>query len=221
MSKLNRRKFCKCGICGLVVKPGNSYIWGHNTKGKLRPEDEILKIKETCNTVKYKNEMSQNQKITHNTPQFKQTMSLAATITNSRPGQKERNSQSQKKNWQNPIYREKTLLAIGKGLNIKPNKPEQFWTSILPERYPELGWEYTGDFTFWINGKNPDFISKKYKLVIEYNGGYYHQDDIPGQREAIFAQWGWKTFIIKDIEMLDMDKLYQRLDEFCLNIITS
>ncbi len=29
MGKLNRRKFCECNICGLVVKPGSRYIRGH------------------------------------------------------------------------------------------------------------------------------------------------------------------------------------------------
>ena len=134
------------------------------------------------------------------------------TIARNRPEVKERQSKSLKIKWRNPEFIENQRIAR----NLHPNKQESFWRSVLPERYPMLGWEYTGDFTFWINCKNPDFVSKKYKLIIEYNGGYFHQNDVPGQREAIFAEWGWKTFIIWDYDMLDMEKLYKRLDEFCV-----
>ena len=172
---------------------------------------EVKKIKKDAqNRPEVKEKKSKSQKIASALPEVKERQSIAQKEAQNRPEVKEKKSISHKKNWQDSEFAQ----AMVESQSRKPTKPEQFWSGVLPERYPELEWEYTGAGTFWINGKNPDFVSKKYKLAIEYNGGYFHRDDIPGAREAIFAEWGWRTFIIVDIEMMDMEKLYKRLDEF-------
>ncbi len=169
-------------------------------------------VTEAQNRPEVKNRRVVTLKKTLTKPDVKARRREIAKEFNARPGVKENKRRIMKEKWQDPEF----AKMMWDSQCRFPNKPEQFWTEVLPERYPQLEWEYTGDFSFIINGKSPDFVSKKYKLVIEFNGTWWHRNDIPGEREGIFAEKGWKTFIINEVEMQDMEKLYQRLDQFCI-----
>lgn len=116
--------------------------------------------------------------------------------------------------WQDPEYRRKQLFAMGKGMGIKPNRAEKFILFLLNRMYPGE-WKYTGDFSFTVNGKNPDFVNiNGQKKIIEFNGTYWHQEDIPGEREAIFAEYGYDTLIIWDKELKNVDRVKFRINRF-------
>ncbi len=115
-----------------------------------------------------------------------------------------------KKRYQDPEY----VKKMAKAWNIKPNKPETLILNLLNNLYPGE-WKYTGDFSFTINGKCPDFVNcNGQKKCIEFNGTYWHQNDIPGEREKIFAEFGYDTLIIWDTEMNDMDSVIKKIKVF-------
>jgi very-short-patch-repair endonuclease len=119
-------------------------------------------------------------------------------------------SESLKKRYQDPEYMEK----MAKAWNIKPNKPETIILNLLNDLYPGE-WKYTGDFSFTINGKSPDFTNcNGQKKVIEFNGTYWHRNDIPGEREKVFAEFGYDTLIIWENEMEDISSVIHRIRMF-------
>ena len=122
----------------------------------------------------------------------------------------EKLSVAQSRLWKDEKYIEMLRIA----LNMKPNKPETLLINLLNEMFPGE-YKYTGDFSFWINGKNPDFVNcNSQKKVIEFNGDYWHKDDISGEREKIFAEFGYDTLILSDKDLLDVNALKIKLGMF-------
>ena len=116
-------------------------------------------------------------------------------------------SENSFKNWENPLYIEK----YRNGLNLKPNKPETFLLNLLNDLYPNE-WKYTGDFSFTINGKCPDFTNVNgQKQLIELFGDYWHKDDNPQDRVGIFKEFGWNTLVIWEKELKDIGKVIERI----------
>ena len=112
--------------------------------------------------------------------------------------------------WQDPEFQLKMIEA----LNIHPNKPESFLLNLLNELYPGK-WEYVGDFTFWVNGRNPDFINcNGQKKIIEIYGDYWHAGQNPEDRKDIFREFGYETLIFWESELKDMDYVLFQLEEF-------
>ena len=123
---------------------------------------------------------------------------------------REKMSKRKFESWQDPIYVKKVM----DGRHLNPNKSELKLLRLLEKLHPGE-WKYTGDFSFSINGKCPDFVNcNGQKKIIEFNGTYWHQKDIPGEREKIFAAFGYDTLIIWDTEMKDMGKVERRINDF-------
>lgn len=99
--------------------------------------------------------------------------------------------------------------------NVKPNKPEKFLISLL-EPY---GYKYTGDFTFWVDGKNPDFINTEKHKVIEFFGRYYHKPEDELYRIEHFQKNEYSCLIIWEEELLDVNKLKERIINFTSGVI--
>jgi len=128
----------------------------------------------------------------------------------SRPEVIQKISENSLKNWRDPAFVAKQMVSR----NIRPNKMEQIILYLLNLLYPGE-WRYTGDFSFMINGKNPDFVNiNGQKKLIEFNGTYWHKDDIPGERAKMFAEFGYDTLIIWDHELKDMDTLIAKVCSF-------
>jgi len=135
-------------------------------------------------------------------------------VAQNQPETKERRIQSQIKCWQDLIYRENQIIAIGKGCNVKPNRPEILLRNNFIYWWPKI--IYSGDYSIIINGKNPDFICEELKKIIEFNGDYWHRNDIPGEREAIFAEVGYDTLILVDEDLKDTEALKAKVDSFMI-----
>lgn len=72
-----------------------------------------------------------------------------------------------------------------------------------------------GDFSFMINGKNPDFVNcNGKKLIIELFGDYWHKDDNPEDRAKVFEPFGYKTLVIWEHELKDIENLKNKLEGF-------
>lgn len=77
-------------------------------------------------------------------------------------------------------------------------------------------WKFTGDFSFMINGKNPDFTNiNGQKKLIELFGDYWHKDDNPQDRIDVFKPFGWDTLIIWERELKDIKQLKRKIFDFC------
>lgn len=105
---------------------------------------------------------------------------------------------------------------MGTAWRVKPNKPETFLLNLLNELYPGE-WKYTGDFSFVINGKSPDFVNcNGKKLCIELFGNYWHRNDNPDDRAKVFEPFGYKILVIWEHELKDIEQLKEKLEGFCL-----
>jgi len=119
-------------------------------------------------------------------------------------------SSSLKKKYQDPIYVKKMAKAWG----IKPNKPESFIINLLNELYPNE-WKYTGDFSFTINGKCPDFVNcNGQKKIIELFGDYWHRGQDPQDRINTFKPFGYETLVIWEHELKNMNSTIEKIRKF-------
>lgn len=106
-------------------------------------------------------------------------------------------SVTQKKLWSDPEYAKKMTKAF----RMKFNKQEQKLFGILNEITPNE-FIYNGDASILTIGtKIPDFVCEKRKKLIEFNGDYWHRNDVPGERINFFKKHGWETLEIWQSEL--------------------
>jgi very-short-patch-repair endonuclease len=144
-------------------------------------------------------------------------MGLAISKGMNTPESKVRRSKVSKNLWKQEDYRKKVLIEIFKALNLRPNKPEQILLNLLQIILTNQ-YKYTGDGSFFIERYNPDFIDFKNKKIIECYGTYWHNrtDSIKRdkRRLKIYKKNNYKTLIIWDEELKDVDKLIAKLLKF-------
>lgn len=112
---------------------------------------------------------------------------------------------------------------FGKRFNRKPNKPEKQLIKLINEN--GFLFKYTGDYSFWVSNKNPDFINSEGKSqVIELLSTYWHK-----KRKNIHAhqthegtikhykKFGFSCLIIWDYELKRPEKVVQKIKEFTQN----
>lgn len=117
--------------------------------------------------------------------------------------------------WQNPEFIQKQM----KSRVITPNKEEQRLNNLLQEILPNE-YKYVGDWSFTIEGKNPDFINVNgQKKIIEYNGYYWHKGENSKKRIGLFKKYGYDTLVIWSSELRNLNKLKSKVLEF--NIINN
>lgn len=157
------------------------------------------------NREEVKNDMSNKKKdqwkdpqSTYNTKEFRYKKSIES-----------------KNKWKDPEF----IKKIQKSLRNCPNKLETLLINLFKDL--NLEFEFTGNFSFWINGKNPDFINKKINKVIEFFGSYYHDTIINASREdhekeriKHFNNSGYKCLIIWEEELKDIKKVAEKVIKF-------
>jgi len=126
--------------------------------------------------------------------------------------------QKLKDRWKNEDF----LKKWSKAKDMKPNLLEKHMLEILNNLFPDE-YEYVGNFSDWIGGKNPDFKHKEKMKVIEVFGDYWHSKELTGideqvhERERIshFKKYNYDTLIIWEHEFKNLEKLKLKLIEFC------
>uniref|UniRef100_A0A6M3M3M8 Uncharacterized protein n=1 Tax=viral metagenome TaxID=1070528 RepID=A0A6M3M3M8_9ZZZZ len=119
-------------------------------------------------------------------------------------------SKSMIEKWRDPEF----VLSQCTGRSLRPNKPEIVLLSLLKQLYPGE-YKYTGDFSFMIGGKNPDFVNiNGQKKCIELFGDYWHKGQDPKDREKIFAEYGWDTLVIWEHELRDIERVKFSIHRF-------
>jgi hypothetical protein len=121
-------------------------------------------------------------------------------------------------NWKNEDYAKKMVRGQLKGLIKRPTSYEKMISDLCIEN--NLSFIYVGDGTFLIGHKNPDFINKNERIVIEVYNDYFKIRDFGScegyekQRREYFAKYGYKTVFINKAIMTS--KNWKKL---CLNKI--
>lgn len=66
-----------------------------------------------------------------------------------------------------------------------------------------------------LGGKIPDIVNVNgQKKVVELWGTYWHRDQNPDDRIALFRPFGWDTLVVWEKELKDRPALEARLQEF-------
>jgi len=127
------------------------------------------------------------------------------------------------KRWQDKDFREKTIRAIMKGSEVKPNKLELVVYSFLNSNFSgEFAINVKGNILI-LGGRTPDFVNiNGQKKLIEANGTFWHSKRKTGrsreqeenQRINYFKKFGWDTLIIWENELKNEEKLVNRIKEF-------
>ena len=136
----------------------------------------------------------------YNKPHSEITKNLQSKLSKirykERPEIKRKISSSLKKLWANPRYAKRQY----KLLQLKPTLPEKQITQIV--NLNNLSFKYVGDGKEIINRFNPDFISKKFKLIIEFNGECWHKDKNRERRKKrIYNLLGYRVLVIWNKEL--------------------
>ncbi len=221
---------CKCGCDKKVSKPGNRYMHGHNRKGK----PSGMKGKHHSRETKKRMSIHNITKQLWREPEYRRKKVIAQIGNRNALGfqhtkeTKEKMSRAGKKRWQNPKYKTKQLKAIMEGLDFGPTKPERRLRNGLNKMFPGE-YKYVGDGSFWIAGKNPDFINvNNQKKIIELFGDFWHgtkyrllafndnssNEKHENQRIKHFAKYGFRILIVWERELKNIRQLKKKLLEF-------
>jgi len=112
--------------------------------------------------------------------------------------------------WKDPEYVAKQMKSRG----VKPNKLELSLEKFLNELQPNE-WKYVGDGQLIIGGKCPDFVNiNGQKKIIELWGSYWHEGQNPEDRMKVFEPFGYKTLVVWESELKDMNILKNRIEDF-------
>ena len=146
--------------------------------------------------------------------------------TEFKKGQKPTNgftSKKLKQMWNDSKYREKTLKAIHEGRKLKPNIPEKFINRLLNKLLPKE-YKFVGDGKVILGGFNPDFINVNgQKKIIEMYGCYWHKCPkckfgnkrlLDVRRLKTYKKYGYKTLIIWQHELKDLNRVKNRILKF-------
>ena len=89
---------------------------------------------------------------------------------------------------------EMQVKAILKGLMKRPTSLEKQMIDIIKRN--NLPYKYTGDGSFLVGHKNPDFVNiNGEKKLIEVANLQHHDKNYPKERSNYFKKWGWKSYI--------------------------
>ena len=96
---------------------------------------------------------------------------------------------------------------MSKAQHRRPNGPELQLHSVLDRYFPDE-WKYTGDGTFWVEGRNPDFINiNGKKCVIEIFGYHWHDPEYfpnrPTEEELIahYREFGYDCIVFWEYDV--------------------
>jgi len=192
----------KRGRLGYINSP-ESRIKGSKTRKILFSEGKIIHPFKNKKRPKHSEFMKEYNKthIYHHTEEDKIKM-----------------SKIQKELMKDPIHRDKVIKAVLKGLMKRPTSYEKKISELCIEN--NLPFVYTGDGTFLIGHKNPDFVNQEGKIAIEVYHNYFKEkiygscENYEKQRGEYFLKYGYRTIFIRTEEIEN-----KNWEEICLNKI--
>lgn len=137
---------------------------------------------------------------------IRENMSKLMTGKKKPPGFGAKMSKLTTKLWEDPEYRKKQKEAS----DSRPNHFEVEFGTFFPEL------TYTGNFSFFVGRKNPDFILKGTNKCVDLFGDPWHEETEVQKRIEYFSQKGYRLLIVWESEWKE-DKngdIIQRVNEF-------
>jgi len=123
---------------------------------------------------------------------------------------KKKNSKSHIELWKDPEYAKKILHRR------IPSGPEQEFICISDRFY--FAFDFVGDGTLVIDGKNPDFVSlKDDRKLIEIWGEYFKKGRNPKDLIDFYKVRGYECLVIYASELKHLEKIINRVREFVEN----
>lgn len=153
------------------------------------------------------------------TLEVRRKTSLAAKLRAARPDEKVWRSARMFRCNADPQYRARMAAALNlaiKNDGIRPTRPELQMYTLL-ERVSPGKWTYTGDWTFLLGRRNPDFTrTDGMQQVVEVYGDYWHHGQNPNDLISEYSKLGWSCIVIWQHELRDDPSgVERRLAEFC------
>jgi very-short-patch-repair endonuclease len=120
--------------------------------------------------------------------------------------------------WNDKEFKERVITASMLGRQVKPNKPEKLLNGLLQELLLKE-YKFVGDGKLIIDGFCPDFINTNgQKKIIELYGDYWHNkkgmEERDKRRLTAYKKYGYKTLIVWENELKDINKLTDKLIKF-------
>jgi len=111
----------------------------------------------------------------------------------------------------------KFLKNYSNGMAKKPNKKELILIRLIQEK--KFPFRYVGNFSYWVCGKNPDFIStSKNKKIIEMFGDYWHNKPEVVKKDkdklSVYSKEGFSTLIIWEKELNNLNNVSDKIKNF-------
>lgn len=123
------------------------------------------------------------------------------------PQMREKQRQRKLKEWKDPVFRERTIQKVVEAITRRPTSYETELNKILIKLQPNE-WKYTGDGSFLIGYKNPDFVNVNgKKICIEVFHSYYKKrgfgtvENYKKIRTEQFLKFGWNTIFIDETQL--------------------
>lgn len=138
------------------------------------------------------------------------------------PENKARMCKIRQKTWADEDFKVAQIEKMNSASRIGPTRPELLVKDIIDSL--GLYFKYVGDGSFWIRGKNPDFINVPDKKIIEVFGCYYHgciscaipnslENDLAGRMEH-YKKYGYKMLVLWEHEMPNVDLIIAKIIEY-------
>lgn len=142
------------------------------------------------------------------------TQSLVKEGVSKSQYEKEVRSESCKRTWQNPEYRDKQIKAIMAGSSARPNNAEYLLGKLINIACPNE-YEYSGNGSYVIGGMAPDFFNiNSKKKVIEMFGDHWHQGEDPQIKIDKYFKSGYDCLVIWEKELKNHENVIMKIREF-------
>lgn len=118
----------------------------------------------------------------------------------------------------NPMSRPEAVKKWAESNHLKPNKSEIKLFHIIEELFLGKFLINTKAEYLIIEGKIPDFVNIEDKKIIELYGDYWHRNESnekQNKRINLFLNNGYKTLIIWEHELKNLEKLKIKLYGYC------
>lgn len=235
-SKKTKEKISKT-VKKLWANP-NSYFNSKEYRNKLSKRTNMLG---KHHSKKSRRKMSLSHKGKKLSKEHKREIGKSVSKTLSKPGMKEKWSLKTEKTWKNPVIREKRTKAIIKTMgtseyqkkqqkarHLHPNIPEQLLINIINQYL--LPFTYTGNYSFFVGIKNPDFHGNDghSHQVINLFGVYWHlskvrndennpdltREDIEKRCIEYYKKHGYSCLIIWEDELKNEVGIVNKIKDF-------
>jgi G:T-mismatch repair DNA endonuclease (very short patch repair protein) len=194
-------------------------------KGKQHTQTTKDSMKKSREKPEYRSNLSIQAKERWEEPKFVKMMSEIMKEFWENPEYRNNKTELMKKLWLDPEWAEKTAQkSLETNRTVRPNKPEKKLLELLERILPGI-MKYTGDGSFWIEGKNPDFVNiNGKKQIIEVLGCFWHgcPEHFPDTKKQkkfddriqLFKSFGYSTLGIWECELNDLDAVKQKVVGF-------